>query len=75
MSRRRMSILAALLLLGALLATGCASGGPAASATPVPTKPPTPVPTKPPTPTESPKAFELVIVHTNDVRGYTDPCG
>lgn len=34
---------------------------------------PTPAPTA--TATQSPQAFDLVILHTNDVRGFTEPCG
>jgi len=33
--------------------------------------PPTPTPTLAP----SPQAFDLVLLHTNDVRGFTEPCG
>ncbi len=32
-------------------------------------------PTQTPAPTEPPQAFELVLLHTNDVRGFTEPCG
>lgn len=28
-----------------------------------------------PEPSEPPQAFELVLLHTNDVRGFTEPCG
>jgi 2',3'-cyclic-nucleotide 2'-phosphodiesterase (5'-nucleotidase family) len=57
--------------------------GPARPPTASPTLPPptptaSPVP-RPPTPTPAavPSAppFTLVIMHTNDVRGYTEPCG
>ena len=53
--------IAALLFTSALLA-GCVTY------TPTPTVPP-------PTPTESPRAFELTVLHTNDVRGFIEPCG
>jgi len=36
---------------------------------------PPPTPTALPATTEPPQAFELVVLHTNDVRGYTEPCG
>lgn len=50
-----------LLVAAALLLSEC--GGSA----------PSPIPA--PTATERPRAFDLVILHTNDVRGYTEPCG
>ncbi|MGQ9586228.1 MAG: hypothetical protein ACUVXG_12605 [Anaerolineae bacterium] len=53
-----------------------ASRPPAAIPTP---PPPTPVPPTsvpmPSTPGAAPEPFILVIMHTNDVRGYTGPCG
>ncbi|GAB4402571.1 MAG: hypothetical protein Kow00123_12980 [Anaerolineales bacterium] len=51
----------ALLVAAAVLLSGC--GGSA----------PTPAPS--PTATQAPQAFDLVILHTNDVRGFTEPCG
>ncbi len=63
---------------------------PLAAATPTPTEvtaltynsPPmaaTPTPANTPTPTDTPRPelspIELTIVHTNDTRGYTEPCG
>lgn len=38
-----------------------------------PTSTPTVVPTLKPTPEDT--AFSLLILHTNDTRGYVDPCG
>ncbi len=59
----RRTLLRAIVLLvaAALLLSACGSG----SQTPAPTA----------TPTQSPQAFDLVILHTNDVRGFTEPCG
>lgn len=31
--------------------------------------------TQPTETTEPPQAFELILLHTNDVRGFTEPCG
>jgi hypothetical protein len=55
-------------------ATGCspqATATPAPTATPRPTRTPTPMPT----PTPTPRPIDLAVVHTNDVLGYTEPCG
>lgn len=47
---------------------------PLPSATPVPT--PTPVPTLTPSPTPTPlPPVQLVVLHTNDNWGETEPCG
>ncbi|HUT15148.1 MAG TPA: hypothetical protein VMY98_02770 [Anaerolineae bacterium] len=40
-----------------------------------PTAKPTAVPTLRPTATPVPQPLDLVVVHTNDVLGYTEPCG
>ncbi len=50
-----------ILVAAALLLTGCGGSSPAPASTP--------------TATQSPQAFDLVILHTNDVRGFTEPCG
>jgi hypothetical protein len=70
-----LTFMAALLVL-----SGCSSANPAGPlATPQPTltrlptrrPPPTPAPTATPTL----KPVDLVVVHSNDVMGYTEPCG
>ncbi len=48
-------------LLAALLLAGCTLGGVEPLQTPAPTEPP--------------QAFQLVVLHTNDVRGFMEPCG
>ncbi len=62
-SNVRVSLLRAIALLAiaGLLLPGCGGSGP------------TPAPS--PTATQVPEAFDLVILHTNDVRGFTEPCG
>ncbi|MBC7222794.1 MAG: hypothetical protein H5T59_00705 [Anaerolineae bacterium] len=72
--------LAAVVGLSLALAACAPSGGPvtARPTPPGPARPPTAHPTTPPptaTPTASAEPFVLVIMHTNDVRGYTEPCG
>lgn len=61
----------------ALLATGCSVTEPTPA--PEPTFTPTAVPTSTPTPkptnTPTPQPLDLVVLHTNDVLGYTEPCG
>jgi len=49
------------LAVAALLLAGCGSSASAPSPTA--------------TATQAPQAFDLVILHTNDVRGFTEPCG
>ena len=87
MKRITVMALATLLLLGLALAA-CGAPVPTADSPSAPTagSPPTPVaasplptPTEPPTvaPLPSPTAapFQLVILHTNDNWGETEPCG
>jgi len=54
-------LLALLTLVMALLMAGCSA--------------PEPTPTSQPTPTPTPQPIDLVVLHTNDVIGYTEPCG
>ena len=60
--------------VGVSLAAACS---PQATPTPTPTHTPrptvTPLPTATPVPT--PRPLELTVLHTNDVVGYTEPCG
>ena len=70
-----------------LLALGCTQGKLALSLaslstpteTPLPTSTPTATltltPTATSTPTPTPAPIELTILHTNNTRGYTEPCG
>jgi hypothetical protein len=65
-------LLLALMTVGAVaLMGGCSSPQPTATPRPTPTR--TPVPTATPTPT--PQPLDLVVLHTNDTIGYTEPCG
>jgi hypothetical protein len=82
MHTSRASNLPLLWLTVALLLAGCSSGGqpagmlstPAPSHTPAsPTRTPTHVPTATQEPVPLP--VELVILHTNDNWGATEPCG
>jgi len=70
---RLTALACAALGLSALLC-GCVS-----SVTPTVAPTPTPLPsaTPKPSPTAHPTArpMELVVLHTNDVVGYTEPCG
>lgn len=59
--QRKLIWIIAAFVVAALLLSGC--GG----------LPPTP--TALPSPTAQLQGFELVVLHTNDVRGYTEPCG
>jgi hypothetical protein len=43
--------------------------------TSTPTRPPTPIPTSTPTRTPTPRPIELTILYTNDIWGYSEPCG
>lgn len=61
MRYRRGHAAAVSILLGALLLAGCTLVGVEPLQTTVPPEPP--------------QAFELVLLHTNDVRGFTEPCG
>ncbi|MGB9879884.1 MAG: hypothetical protein ACPLRM_03890 [Anaerolineae bacterium] len=61
-------------LLLALLPVVIASLAIACSA-PEPTPTPQPTATPKPTPTPTPRPIDLVVLHTNDVLGYTEPCG
>jgi len=40
-----------------------------------PTATPAPSPTRKPTVTPLPQPVEIVVLHTNDALGYTEPCG
>lgn len=48
---------------------------PLATATPFPTETPVPQPTFTPTPMVTPAPLQLVVLHTNDNWGETEPCG
>ena len=67
------ALVCAALGLVALL-DGCAA---ASTPTVAPTATPVPSATQRPSPTASPtlRPMELAILHTNDVMGYTEPCG
>lgn len=67
---------AALLLVAGLLLTGCVPAPSAASGeSPTPTTASAPTALPSPTATEAPREVSLVILHTNDVQGETEPCG
>jgi hypothetical protein len=69
------------LTIFAVLTVSCsAERGPAASPTTTATSPPTSRPTltrtpRPATLTPPPSEIKLTVLHTNDSRGYVDPCG
>jgi hypothetical protein len=65
------AILLAVLLALTLLVP---SRGPLAAARPTPTLP-LATASPPQTDTPPPIPVDLVVMHTNDVLGYTDPCG
>ncbi len=67
MSRR--FVLASLMMTLILLSAGCTI------AVSTPTPRPAPTATRKPTATAEPQPFELVLLHTNDTLGYTEPCG
>ena len=71
--------LVVLLLSSALLLGGCrvVLSTPTLKATVVPTQRPTATATATPKPTmtPAPQPLDLSVQHTNDVSGYTDPCG
>ena len=65
-----------LLALGSvLLLVGCGVAESTPTLTAVPTPRPTVTATPKPTATPVPQPLDLVVVHTNDVLGYTEPCG
>jgi hypothetical protein len=63
--------LVVLLLAMASGIVGCSTPGP--TSTPQPTS--TPKPTARPTASPTPPPLDLVVLHTNDVLSFTDPCG
>ena len=63
MKRKHYGIVAILAAVALLLGACGAAGEMPTNAPPSPTA-------KPP-----PQAFELTILHTNDVKGYLEPCG
>lgn len=67
MTRRLVPVLLAAVLI--LLLSGCTL------AVSTPTPKPAPTATRKPTATTDPAPVELVILHTNDALGYTEPCG
>jgi len=72
-SLRILRLVLTLLALALLpFATGCS---PQPTPTPQPTATPPPTATPRPTPTPTPRPLDLVVLHTNDVLGYTEPCG
>jgi len=68
-------VLALLTLAITLLMAGCSSPEPTPTATPTRTATPVPTSTPRPTHTPTPQPINLVVLHTNDSVGYTDPCG
>lgn len=64
---RKYEVLAFAALLVGLLLVGCGEALPEASSLPTPTTEPDPQ-----TPRE---AIELIVLHTNDNWGETEPCG
>ena len=68
--------LASVLLALGLIVTACR---PSATPTPQPTPTPqataTPKATATPAPTPTLGPLELTVLHTNDLLGYTEPCG
>ena len=60
-----------------LLVAGCSSPEPSPTPEPTPTRTPQPTSTATPlpTPTPTPQPIDLVVLHTNDTLGYTEPCG
>ena len=67
-----------LLALGSvLLLVGCSAveSTPTPKPTAVPTPRPTVTATPKPTATPVPQPLDLVVLHTNDVQGYTEPSG
>jgi hypothetical protein len=60
-----------LLLATALGMVGCGTTEPTSTPQPTSTPRPTPLPTASPTP----EPLDLVVLHTNDVLSYTEPCG
>ena len=76
MSKRGLMLSLRVGLVFLLLATVCGQVGcraPEPTTTPQPTS--TPRPTPKPTASPTPEPLELVVLHTNDVLSYTDPCG
>jgi hypothetical protein len=79
---RSLSVVARILAL-CLAAVGCAAEMPepaspistTGSALPVATSTPVPTPTLAPVPTPTAEPVQVVILHTNDNWGETEPCG
>ena len=65
------AVLALLTLAVSVWMAGCSNPEPTPTPTPVPTRTPTPAPT----PTPTPQPIDLVVLHTNDALGHTEPCG
>jgi hypothetical protein len=60
-------------LLLATASTMVSCRAPEPTSTPQPTS--TPKPTPRPTASPTPEPLDLVVLHTNDVLSYTEPCG
>jgi len=58
---RILRVLLAILALTILFSGGCSA--------------PEPTATPQPSPTPKPQPIDLVVLHTNDVMGHTEPCG
>jgi len=62
-----------LAILAIVSTLGLAGCSPQPTATPGPTATPRPSPT--PQPSSTPQPLALTVLHTNDILGYTAPCG
>ena len=76
MTMRKSLALVALLAVSALSLSGCSAGNPAAISPSAGLAPEvTPLAPRPATVAPARKTIELTILHTNDSRGFVDPCG
>ncbi len=71
--RLMLSLRMGLALLLLAMASGMAGCAPEPTSTPQPTL--TPRPTPRPTASPTPGILDLVVLHTNDVLSFTEPCG
>ncbi len=71
--RVALALLAFMVILSVVGCSPQSTSTPQPTDTPLPTATPRPTPTPLPTPT--PQPIDLVVLHTNDVVGYTEPCG
>jgi len=82
MSIRRFASWFVAMLVVSLLLAGCGAASQVGVQTAAPAQKPvlstatlTPLPTPVPTPTPTPAPLQLVVLHTNDNWGETEPCG